>query len=257
MRQVEEKITEDLAGELLQKPSVFQFGGVTEEITDPKKTFEQLRKEKEEDFPELEDGKRVSWTMEYGKITKTIPKPKDSVIHEMKTEIEKSEGFRDMLKKAKDRDFTCKVRPHIAAQSKGIASYKCESIVEKQKGKQESKRSEQVKEQTLKRANMRGRLNPRMSLHPVKKGFNRLSATADIGAEAVSRLQNIIRPFLSWSRKFKGIHLPQFLFPCRIYIGPVGKQGPIGDRCKLQHHLLCCPEVTVRSLRDLNCTGNG
>ena len=124
MRQVEEKITEDLAGELLQKPPVFQFGGVTEEITDPKKTFEQLRKEKEEDFPELEDGKRVSWTMEYGKITKTIPKPKDSVIHAMKVEIEKSEGFRDMLKKAKDRDFTCKVRPHIAAQSKGIASYK-------------------------------------------------------------------------------------------------------------------------------------
>ena len=124
MRQVEEKITEDLAGELLQKPPVFQFGGVTEEITDPKKTFEQLRKEKEEDFPELEDGKRVSWTMEYGKITKTIPKPKDSVIHAMKVEIEKSEGFRDMLKKAKDRDFTCKVRPHIAAQSQGIASYK-------------------------------------------------------------------------------------------------------------------------------------
>lgn len=138
-----------------------------------------------------------------------------------------------------------------------LSPLQCESIVEKQKGKQESKRSEQVKEQTLKRANMRGRLNPRMSLHPVKKGFNRLSATADIGAEAVSRLQNIIRPFLSWSRKFKGIHLPQFLFPCRIYIGPVGKQGPIGDRCKLQHHLLCCPEVTVRSLRDLNCTGNG
>ena len=46
MRQVEEKITQDLAGELLQKPPVFQFGGVTEEITDPKKTFEQLRKEK-------------------------------------------------------------------------------------------------------------------------------------------------------------------------------------------------------------------
>ena len=114
MRQVEEKITEDLAGELLQKPPVFQFGGVTEEITDPKKTFEQLRKEKEEDFPELEDGK----------LSKTIPKPKDSVIHAMKAEMEKSEGFRDMLKKAKDKDFTCKMRPHIAAQSKGIASYK-------------------------------------------------------------------------------------------------------------------------------------
>ena len=151
------------------------------------------------------------------------------------------------------------VRSHrgLTLTKAGHSLYKCESIVEKQKGKQESKRSEQVKEQTLKRANMRGRLNPRMSLHPVKKGFNRLSATADIGAEAVSRLQNIIRPFLSWSRKFKRIHLPQFLFPCRIYIGPVGKQGPIGDRCKLQHHLLCCPEVTVRSLRDLNCTGNG
>ncbi|NCE75371.1 hypothetical protein D1157_10210 [Anaerotruncus sp. X29] len=124
MRQVEEKITQDLAGELLQKPPVFQFGGVTEEITDPEKTFEQLRSEKQADFPELEDSKRVSWTMEYGKITKTIPKPKDSVIHAMKAEIEKSEGFRDMLKKAKDKDFTCKVRPHIAAQSKGIASYK-------------------------------------------------------------------------------------------------------------------------------------
>ncbi len=124
MRQVEEKITQDLAGELLQKPPVFQFGGVTEEIADPKKTFEQLRKEKEADFPELEDGKRVSWTMEYGKITKTIPKPKDVIIYAAKAEIEKSEGFRDMLKKAKDRDLTCKVRPHIAAQSKGIASYK-------------------------------------------------------------------------------------------------------------------------------------
>ncbi len=123
MRQVEEKITQDLAGELLQKPPVFQFGGVTEEIADPKKTFEQLRKEKEADFPELEDGKRVSWTMEYGKITKTIPKPKDVIIYAAKAEIEKSEGFRDMLKKAKDRDLTCKVRPHIAAQSKGIASY--------------------------------------------------------------------------------------------------------------------------------------
>lgn len=76
MRQMEEKITQDLAGELLQKPPVFQFGGVTEEITDPKKTFEQLRKEKEADFPELEDGKRVSWTIEYGKLPKTIPKPK-------------------------------------------------------------------------------------------------------------------------------------------------------------------------------------
>jgi len=32
MRQVEEKITEDLAGELLKKPPVFQSGGVTEEI---------------------------------------------------------------------------------------------------------------------------------------------------------------------------------------------------------------------------------
>lgn len=62
--------------------------------------------------------------MEYGKLPKTIPKPKGSVIHAMKAATEKSEGFRDMLKKAKDKDFTCKVRPHIAAQSKGIASYK-------------------------------------------------------------------------------------------------------------------------------------
>lgn len=95
MRQVEEKITEDLAGELLTKPPVFQFGGVTEEIEDREKTFEQLRKEKSDDFPELEDGKRVSWTMEYGKISKTIPKPKDSVIYAAKAEIERSEAFRE------------------------------------------------------------------------------------------------------------------------------------------------------------------
>jgi hypothetical protein len=115
-------------------------------------------------------------------------------------------------KAARRQPIESKVEKTLPAGGEGVRvltrPQKCESIVEKQKGKQESKRSEQVKEQTLKRANMRGRLNPRMSLHPVKKGFNRLSATADIGAEAVSRLQNIIRPFLSWSRKFKGIHLP-------------------------------------------------
>ena len=58
------------------KPPVFEYAGATENISDASKTFDELRIEKSSDFPELEDGKRVSWTVEYGKITKTVPDPK-------------------------------------------------------------------------------------------------------------------------------------------------------------------------------------
>lgn len=62
--------------------------------------------------------------MEYGKISKVISAPKTAVIAKMKTEIEQSKDFLEAIKKAKDKNFTCKVRPRITAQTKGIASYK-------------------------------------------------------------------------------------------------------------------------------------
>lgn len=120
----EDKQAAVTAESLFAKAPVFEYGGATEDITDTSKTFEELRVEKSSDFPELEDGKRVSWTMEYGKIVKNVPTPNKTVIGKMKSEIENSKEFIEALKKAKDKNLVCKVKPKITAQSKGIASYK-------------------------------------------------------------------------------------------------------------------------------------
>ena len=103
------------------KLPVFTYGGATEEISDTSKTFDELRIEKSADFPELEEGKRVSWTVEYGKITKNVPDPKGTSIGKMKSDIETSKEFLDSLKKAKDKNPVCKVKPRVTAQSKGTA----------------------------------------------------------------------------------------------------------------------------------------
>ena len=55
-------------------------------------TFEELRIDKAEDFPELAEGKKVSWTVEYGKTVKTITDPKGTTIRSIKAEIETSRG---------------------------------------------------------------------------------------------------------------------------------------------------------------------
>lgn len=108
------------------KLPIFDFAGATENIDDTAKTFEELRIEKATDFPELEDGKKVSWTIEYGKITKTVPNPKDTSIGKMKADIETSKEFLDSLKKrgaVKNPD--CKIKPRVTAQNKGRqVSYK-------------------------------------------------------------------------------------------------------------------------------------
>lgn len=109
---------------LFEKPPVFEYAGATENIEDASQTFDELRMAKSADFPELEDGKRVSWTMEYGKITKTVADPKGTGIAKMKAEIETSKAFVDALRKAKDKNPACKVKPRVTAQSKGTASYK-------------------------------------------------------------------------------------------------------------------------------------
>lgn len=112
------------AGSLFSKLPVFEYGGAVEEISKFEITFEQLRIDKSADFPELEDGKKVSWTMEYGSIKKPIANPKDTVILKLKSEIEISKEFLEALKKAKDKNPACKVKPTIRAQSKGISAYK-------------------------------------------------------------------------------------------------------------------------------------
>ncbi len=109
---------------LLEKPPVFAYGSAKEPIKDPSMTFEELRIDKAEDFPELAEGKKVSWTVEYGKTVKTITDPKGTTIQSIKAEIETSRGFLDGLKKAKDKNPDCLVKPRVTAQSKGIAAYK-------------------------------------------------------------------------------------------------------------------------------------
>lgn len=88
-------------------------------------TFESLRIQKADDFPELEDASAVTWQVRYGDVTKTVPAPKTDTIAAMKAEIEKSKAFLlDSLKKGKVKDPECVVKPQIRMQKKGIADYK-------------------------------------------------------------------------------------------------------------------------------------
>ena len=112
---------------LFDKPPIFSYGGAKETIKDASMTFEELRIAKADDFPELGEGKKVSWSVTYGKVNKLISDPKGTTIAGVKEEIEKSKAFLDALKKAakdKDRSPDCLVTPKVTAQSKGIASYK-------------------------------------------------------------------------------------------------------------------------------------
>lgn len=104
-----------------EKLPVFVYAGATETINDISMTFDELRIEKSCDFPELDDGKKVSWTVEYGKISKTVTNPKETCIGSMKNSIENSKEFIDSLKKAKDKNPVCKIKPRVTAQSKGTA----------------------------------------------------------------------------------------------------------------------------------------
>jgi PRTRC genetic system protein A len=107
------------------KPPVFEYNGAAENISDIERTFDELRAEKSADFPELEDGKRVSWTVEYGRIIKTVDNPKGMSIGRMKAGIEKSIEFAESFKKSNNKNPVCKVKPRVTAQSKGtLPSYK-------------------------------------------------------------------------------------------------------------------------------------
>ena len=124
MAEQEAKAEQKAAKSLFEKSPVFCYGSAKEDIADPGMTFEELRIAKAEDFPELAEGKKVSWTVEYGKTVKPIADPKGTTIASVKKEIELSKAFLDNLKKAKNKNPDCLVKPKVTAQSKGIAAYK-------------------------------------------------------------------------------------------------------------------------------------
>ena len=118
MNRIEEKQAEETKAGLLNQNPVFVFASAKDEIKDSSITFDALRKEKMEDFPELEDGKRVSWKMTYAGITKNVSNPEKTTIADQKKLIEDSKDFLNALKKSKT-DMTCKVTPTVTAQKKG------------------------------------------------------------------------------------------------------------------------------------------
>lgn len=122
-----QEVTAAPAGQvsIFDKPPVFSYGGHKDKIEDTSQTFEELRIKKADDFPELEDGKTVSWKIKYGDTTKLVAKPKETTIAELKEEIEKSKEFLDALKKGKIKEPVCLVIPSVTAKSKGtLPDYK-------------------------------------------------------------------------------------------------------------------------------------
>ena len=71
----EQKAVENAKQGLLEKAPVFVHKGVKEPIEDASMTFEELRIRKSEDFADLEEGKYVSWSVEYCGIRKEIKDP--------------------------------------------------------------------------------------------------------------------------------------------------------------------------------------
>ena len=117
----EQKTVENTKQGLLEKPPVFYHKGVKEEIEDASMTFEELRIRKSEDFTDLEEGKRVSWSVEYCGIRKEVKDPKGTTIISMKEMIERSREFLDALKKTKDKNPCCYVKPKVEMKTKGMA----------------------------------------------------------------------------------------------------------------------------------------
>lgn len=118
--QGEKRMIEALAA----KPAIFSYAKVKENIEDRDSTFEDLRQRYEADFPELSDPKTISWTVNYGKTTKSVSNPGSDKVYDIKTEIENSKAFKEALKKAKtdaDKNPECIVKLFKKAQTKGEA----------------------------------------------------------------------------------------------------------------------------------------
>ena len=121
---VESVPAQPAAMSLFDRLPVFSYGGHKDRIEDASQTFDELRIAKADDFPELEDGKTISWKVRYGEVTRYVDKPKEKSIASVKDEIEKSKQFLDSLKKGKVKNPDCLVIPSVTAKSKGSADYK-------------------------------------------------------------------------------------------------------------------------------------
>ena len=112
-------------------PAIFDFDGIEEEIENADISFDELRNLKKIDFPQLEEGRKVSWTISYGSITKAIYKTSQK-ISDVRLEVEQSKEFFSALKKAKDKCPRFRVKPAVQMKNKGTASYKaiCSNIEE-------------------------------------------------------------------------------------------------------------------------------
>ena len=101
LKKAQAKSEERLADSFAEKDAVFVYGKAKDPISDRECTFEDLRARYEADFPELSDAKKVSWTVLYGKTTKTILNPGSDKVYDIKAEIEKSKTFLENIRKAK------------------------------------------------------------------------------------------------------------------------------------------------------------
>ena len=118
--QGEKRMLEALAA----KSAIFSYAKVKENIEDRDSTFEDLRQKYEADFPELSDPKTISWTVNYGKTTKSVSNPGSDKVYNIKAEIENSKAFKEALKKAKtdaEKNPECIVKLFKKAQTKGEA----------------------------------------------------------------------------------------------------------------------------------------
>lgn len=124
----EAKTVENAKASLFEKKPVFCHKSAKEVIEDPTMTFEELRIRKSEDFLDLEEGKNVSWSVEYGTIRKDVKDPKGTTIISMKESIERSREFLDALKKAKDKNPDCIVRPKVTIFQLKMEGYSQQAI---------------------------------------------------------------------------------------------------------------------------------
>lgn len=103
---------------------VFSYNGNEEPIENTEQTFEELRLAKADDFPEFDEAQSISWSVTYGKISKSVEKPRKTKIGDFKREIESSKEFMEALKKSKDKRPKCIVKPVVKMQKKGECAYK-------------------------------------------------------------------------------------------------------------------------------------
>lgn len=120
----EQKNARQAAAPVFAQLPVFSYNGNQEPIENTEQTFEELRLAKADDFPEFEEAQSISWSVTYGKITKSVATPRKTRIGDLKREIESSKEFMDALKKATDKRPKCIVKPVVKMQKKGECSYK-------------------------------------------------------------------------------------------------------------------------------------